>query len=202
MKLKFGPEPWRVVTVPVHYVEHFKDITFPVSVAALEILERSGVPPEQAVLNLSPRGEQDCGERIASFFGRAARGMWNTRKILDWMGAANSKNNITVRMPEWRWALVEKASAAVGVSPADWCVYAIGYRAVYETKRSGGIIALTDLQEAQKKESREKPLPQMDWPRPNPTPPPCDAEENTLIFHKCRHCPHGFKPWDSPRTAS
>lgn len=28
------------------------------------------------------------------------------------------------------------------------------------------------------------------------------AVENTLIFHKCRHCPHGFKPWDAPRNAS
>ena len=27
-------------------------------------------------------------------------------------------------------------------------------------------------------------------------------EENTLTFHKCRHCPHRWKPWDSPQSAS
>ncbi len=35
---------------------------------------------------------------------------------------------------------------------------------------------------------------------PKATPPP--PEENTLIFHKCRHCPHRWKPWVSPRSAS
>ncbi|MES2438617.1 MAG: hypothetical protein V4584_06110 [Verrucomicrobiota bacterium] len=37
---------------------------------------------------------------------------------------------------------------------------------------------------------------------PKPSSPEANPEENTLTFHKCRHCPHRFKPWHSPLSAS
>jgi hypothetical protein len=113
-----------------------KEVRLAVSAAALEALEAAGVPVESAVLVFAPRDEEDC-QRWKENWGRpSTRDVWSSRKALKWMQAAPHLKAANVKVPAPRWQFIEQAAAAVGITPEEWCLSAIGYRAALEMRRA------------------------------------------------------------------
>lgn len=112
-----------------------KTVTIAVSTAALDALEAAGVSVEEAALAGAPHSAECIPFRVESWFGRAAKGSWNSRKLLDWMKAAKTLRKIKFSLPAWQYEMIEVVAAGIGITPEEWFLKSIGYRAFREMRK-------------------------------------------------------------------
>jgi hypothetical protein len=124
------------VSLAVSAAAAVKEVELAVSAAALEALEAAGVSVIAAVAVFTPRDENDCQRWKENWGRRSTRYVWSAPKALKWMLAAPHVKTAKFQMIAHYWQFIEQAAAAVGLTPEEWCLSAIGYRAALEMRRS------------------------------------------------------------------
>ncbi len=104
-------------------------VNLSVSRGALRALADDGTEPAVAIRDTSPGTEARVAELVKRW-GRPLGDSWSLKRCLQWMEAAPVKNPVTVTIEADRWNRIGVAAAGVGVTPHQWCVAGIGYRAM------------------------------------------------------------------------